>query len=265
MTHPLDDARVKLARATHHSKALGTEIQVWTTRQGERPPFEIRFEENDAVNQLIFLIGRVDPLPSMWSLIVGDAIFNYRSALDYAAWQMVAAGTNPNPGPKVEEGIAFPIQMHEARFPEMVRRRLPGIRPDHLAVVKRHQPYSLGPDAAKHPLQVLSNLSRHDKHRGIVIVSAKNLNYSGRIRRLVGWRPGPIVVPPKDAPMIIKAGTELLRISGEPIPPFPHLEVDMDFEGATQVAFETGTIVMNALEQFAEAVTTILSELTPLF
>lgn len=179
------------------------------------------------------------------------------------AWQMVAAGTKPQ---SKGENVFFPIQTDKTKFPQQVSLRLPGVRADHLAVVERHQPYHLGADAAAHPLQVLSDLSRHDKHRSIVLVLAKNLGYSGRIKRLVGWiRTGPIEVPSRGRPSIIKAGTELLRIPGRPAPEYPHLEVDMDFEGATTIAFENGIVVMEAMNQFDGAVTTILNELTPLF
>jgi len=264
MTHPLDDARAKLGRATHHSKTLGAEIQAWITRQGKLPPFEVDFEENDTVDQLIVHITRVSDLPPKWKLIVGDAVFNYRAALDYAAWQMVAAGTEPHP--KGEDQISFPIHMYKPKFQNALRFRLPGIRADHLAVVKCHQPYRLGADAATHPLQFLSDLSRHDKHRGIAIVFAKTVRYSGRIMRLVGWKQtGPMIIPSRSHPLIIKTGAELLRIPGEPTDEYPHLEMDMDFEGASQIAFENGIAVMETLSQFDGRVTTILNELWPLF
>jgi hypothetical protein len=259
MTHPLDDSRLKMDRAVEHANTLGKEISAWITRQGTTPPYRIEFNQYDTY--LSFYIDSVDDFPKAWSLIAGDAFSNFRSALDFSAWQMVKAGSDPNP--KREYEVSFPIQTDETKFPKSVKSHLPGVRPDHLAIVKKHQPYTFGKDTVRHPLAILAHLSRIDKHRRIALVLARNLQYSARVKRAVGWNIDRISGPGEPGRMV-KTGTELFRLYGTPTH-VPNIEVNVDFEGALTIAFEDGSIVMDTLSMMSSAVKIILDELTPLF
>jgi hypothetical protein len=221
----------------------------------------VRSDADDDVTYLSFRIVSVDEFPKTWGLTAGDAFVNFRAALDYAAWQMVKAGSDPNP--KREEAIYFPIQTDKGKFLEAVNLRLPGVRPEHLAVVERHQPYQLGSNAFRHPLSILADLSRIYKHRRIALVFARNLQYSARVKRIVGWKIDR-VCDPAEPGRIARPGTELFRLYGTPTSD-PKLEAEVDFQGALTIAFEDGSLVMDTLDMMAQAVATILDQLASHF
>lgn len=119
-----------------------------------------------------------------WSLILGDAIQNYRSVLDYLAWTAVDLGTEPKPLAKPWE-IQFPIidSRHFATadksWRKEVAKRLPGVDATFIDIAKGHQPYdwtsSRGDE--RHPLALLNFLSNRDKHRELQLMREYILSF----------------------------------------------------------------------------------------
>jgi len=143
--------------------------------------------------------------PLRFGVILGDCVHNLRSALDHLMWQVTLLdGGTPN------NTTQFPIaSKSERQFDAMADRNIPGLSPEHRALVKRAQPFHRGDRAAAHTLSVLATLSNTDKHRIV------NPTYSfvvgdaaEALDRLVGsfQRDGP---SPVHAFWLAKEGTRL--------------------------------------------------------
>jgi hypothetical protein len=110
------------------------------------------------------VVDRVDELPARWALMVGDALNNARAALDYAAGHLVSRGRIPNP--RFPNKVQFTIEeAGRNEFDSQAGTQLPGVLRDHLAAVRRVQPYHENSSAADHPLAVLRRLNNKDKHQ----------------------------------------------------------------------------------------------------
>jgi len=95
------------------------------------------------------------------SLSLGDFVYNLRSGLDQLAWQLCLAGGG-NPG----KDTMFPI--HEKDDPQsngVFRKRVMGMPPDAVTIIKELQPHQRGADCRQHPLWQLNELGNIDKHK----------------------------------------------------------------------------------------------------
>lgn len=147
-------------------------------KQANTPAAIIKTYDAEA-QRFIWTLGHMPPPPRRLSLIAGDALHNLRCALDYAAWQMVDAGTEPKPiSDRVQ--IAYPViwkwgaskgDTPRKRFVGMARDRLPGVDPKFLAIVERYQPYNhpkravTDTEIPADPLAVIARYANQDKHR----------------------------------------------------------------------------------------------------
>jgi hypothetical protein len=261
MTKPLGDAWAKFNRAKAHSHSLSRKISAWVKSQGNRPIFTMELSEDKKRGCLIIRIRRVKRLPRAWSLIAGDALFNFRASLDYVAWQLVQAGTNPNTSHP--ERVQWPIVAKEPDANGMFHDRLPGISPRHRALVEVCQPYK-GEAGKLNPLVVLNEISRHDKHRKITVVSAahKGFTIGGTLRHFTHER---IETPGSEHFVPLKRGAELIRIIGKRTGDRePQIE-NIHFEGTTGIAFENGLWVLEAWAKIEDRIGNILANFDPLF
>jgi hypothetical protein len=180
----LDGARAKHARAKKHVDDL-KQAMVDYKQEGifrfdkhcERPTRERLSElgvtaHDDTPWGLITLYVRdVLEAPHPLSTIAGDALNNFRAALDYVAWECVALGTKPNP--VREQNIKFPIIDKWVRndWKAVCGEAVPGIASAHLGVIRNHQPFTRGKDAHSHPFWRLRDLGGKEKHRRLLIIA----------------------------------------------------------------------------------------------
>lgn len=134
MAKPLADAWAKFNRAKVHAHSLRRKILGWLKSQGTRPIFWVQLDEDEAAGCLILKVRRVKRLPPTWSLLAGDAVFNFRASLDYLAWQLVQAGTQANTGKP--EAVMWPIILRQVDAEAAIGGRLPGILPKHRTFVE---------------------------------------------------------------------------------------------------------------------------------
>lgn len=106
---------------------------------------------------------RVQPVPSIISVVAGDVVHNLHSALDYTANQLVFA--NERTPTKGAHGTRLPIYV-DAPKPRTWREATSDFDPAATEVIRRWQPY-LVPVWDDHPLAVLLHLSNLDKHRAL--------------------------------------------------------------------------------------------------
>jgi hypothetical protein len=170
--HPLDGARERLTRANENICNLLSEITPFISDlpvirfSGENPTFT----DEDRKNWDI--LTKANPqLPLRLSVLAGEIVHHMRAAFDHVAWQLSSpAQRTSNP-----TQIAFPVSVAvpPADKDELGRykRQVKGISsPTALARIESLQPYkALNPLA--HPLWVIHDLDRIDKHRELVLVA----------------------------------------------------------------------------------------------
>lgn len=157
----LDGAIYKVARAEEQIRELRAEMTASPTNPNYRG--FASFDDNrreytvDAVMSRMALIR--------WGVVTGEIVHNLRSALDLSICAL-ARLTDP------EDDCAdlyFPV----ASKPPAPEKHLSDLRmvriPEAVAVIGAHQPYA-SPRPEDHPLRVLHDLNRWDKHRVLQVV-----------------------------------------------------------------------------------------------
>jgi hypothetical protein len=158
--------------------------------------------------------------------MIGDAVHNIRSALDYLVYELAP--------PKVrrKRTTQFPIFLTQADFLGKSGAMIEGIAGDERKLIESVQPYR-SDDPRTHPLAVLNRLSNRDKHRLLVpVVAAMDLsevwvgsdNADGRFTYLKastvedGERIVTFVAIPKDPsqPMTVHPSRPTLQITLDP-------------------------------------------------
>lgn len=105
-------------------------------------------------------------IPEAWAVQLGEVMHNLRSTLDNLVCQLVLAEGN-KPGNQHEFPVAHEESWYEKRAPE----KLAGIPGWARQIIDKVQPYK-GPTPALHPLWIVHNLNRLDKHQGLHVVAA---------------------------------------------------------------------------------------------
>ena len=164
-----DSVNKKLWRAHQHAEALNLSIETW-----QNDGFEVRTHRDP--EGCTFVVGvefsRPAPLQE-WALLLGDAVHNWRSALDHAVYAMAIhdSGTNPPPG---DDKIMFPVAESEADFLGQAGRRLAALSQESIDAVESVQPYNR--PNSQPGLRRLAALDNEDKHRSIRVVAVAPRN-----------------------------------------------------------------------------------------
>ena len=96
-----------------------------------------------------------------WGVIFGDAIHNFRSALDHLVWQLVLLN-----GETPTTANQFPICDTEADYRNKRKSQLRGVSGPHTAHIDQMQPCRTRiPPGQVSAFAALRDLSNHDKHR----------------------------------------------------------------------------------------------------
>jgi hypothetical protein len=149
-----EDFELRLARFTH-SDAYSVSRQDVT---------------EDEKRRWIFHVHREPPL-IRWGALIGECLFNYRSALDHLAFDLaVAHSCYPLP-PRVEEKSEFPIFWRRAPKTRDLDDRIGAVHPEARRLIEQMQPHGRTGRAA---LKYLDALHNFDKHRTLHLVVAQN-------------------------------------------------------------------------------------------
>lgn len=116
-----------------------------------------------ATGEFVYKVKSVPEIPEWLRFMLGDAIHNLRSALDYAAYALVVAGTS-QPG----NHTYFPVFDNPKAYTSMVKSRVPGLRQQCYEVFNSIQPYKKG---WGHWAWQLHRLDIIDKHRLLLAVA----------------------------------------------------------------------------------------------
>jgi hypothetical protein len=162
----LSSVRLKLDRAKEHIEAFRQDLEVFFKR--DPPPFGFRSKESPGadktVEYVLYAIVRKPPPPE-FALVIGDAIQNMRSALEYFAYELSS--------PKARESgtTSFPIYTRKPK--RFIPPGISTVRGYEQAFIKRLQPYVASKIPSNDPLAVLRKLSNLDKHQLLIpVISA---------------------------------------------------------------------------------------------
>lgn len=166
MSFPIDSVVLKLARADEHLHSLQAEVRTYLLEQ----PYAVVLEAKQDYVAFVFRLRSVPP--ARLSIIVGDCLYNIRSALDHLAQLLHVA----NGGLITDTRPCFPIFADEAEFKKGSSglRAIEKMRPDIRDFIIHQQPY-FGRDVAdakKHALWRLHELNNADKHRRLTLTTA---------------------------------------------------------------------------------------------
>jgi hypothetical protein len=153
----------KLDWAKKHADALQRSVDAWGANFNLKPPFGFRKELDPDANCFTLSSTTVMAPPPEWRLMIGDALTNFRAALDYLAHDLVGRGSEPQ-----HRGTSTPqfvVCRNIKDFPGQLKGRLPGIQATHAAIIEDYQPYRWLAAKELHPFSLLDYLVCRDKHR----------------------------------------------------------------------------------------------------
>lgn len=192
------EVRLKFGRSRHHAAELEGVIRDYVGRE----PFTVYTEEDQASGDLVYRVKVKESPPTEMSLLLGDAIHNTRSALDYLAWQLVIAGGG-TPG----TGTQFPISESQAKFNRNFRENLRGSSQAAVAAVQALKPFSGGDER----FWRLHRLDIADKHHLLVAVGAAHHSVNVSID-VPGMGAVVLGLKPADRAYPLQDGTEVFRV-----------------------------------------------------
>jgi hypothetical protein len=223
----LSSCRAKIARADQHLDALYRETDGW----GDGDPFSVTRESQADGRVHVFRIRyKVQPDVWRWAVLLGDALYNLRCALDHIVYALAINQTGKDP-PDDDAGLAFPI-CNEPDFFNKSRWRIASLNEVTQAAIEKAQPYNrLKPGQWFAPLWWLSQLNDIDKHRSsfLAVVAAHpddiaiDEEHLGTVR--ADWNTGPL-----------KDGAPILRLTLAESDPNVH--VDLKATGAVVLKIE---------------------------
>lgn len=166
---------LKWSRGNSHIALLQSKFGEW---QASSPVSVDAVLREDALG--IDLIARVPRgIPKHeWSLDLGDAIHNLRSAFDAVAWGMAHFNDTQPARPK---SVHFPICTEERQWQRALSAWVGDIHPELQERLRAVQPFTYAPAEAVSVLAMLHDLDVQDKHREMLTVSAdlQGINLAG--------------------------------------------------------------------------------------
>ncbi len=170
MTRPLDlaSAQAKVERAQSHANELKDDIRSWLNDETD-PPVRPGFEDEPKHRRTLVYAASIKDMNRDWSLLLGDALHDYRSALNHVVGALVLLGSKPELFADPSAIFQFPVcdtTRKDFYDPSgnVRKKQLPGIRRKHLDTLSPFQPYKRRRDRWELPaLKLLNDLDKHRK------------------------------------------------------------------------------------------------------
>jgi len=179
--NPLDGAHERLKRADENIQNLNREIVILLAHApivvlpvdvAARKPI-ISDEDRKTFEKLREFIVSTS-VPPRLKVLAGEIIHHLRCAFDHLAWQLSSAKFQA----KSPNQIEFPVFKERPKLCGITKdkicrycRKVEGIAsPSALARIEWLQPYC-GQNPARHPLWLIHDLDRIDKHRELILVA----------------------------------------------------------------------------------------------
>jgi hypothetical protein len=123
----------------------------------------------DQKRRWIFHVHREPPLVE-WGALIGECLFNFRSALDHLAFDLAVAHTATRSHMELRKRCEFPIFWRRAPKTRELDDRIGAVHPEARRLIEQMQPYGRKDRAA---LKYLDSLHNFDKHRTLHLVVAQ--------------------------------------------------------------------------------------------
>jgi hypothetical protein len=254
------DARgseLKVARAQDHLQEISDLVQGWINACTET----LR-EEPDPAEAGYFCawIDAPDIDAQRLSLLIGDCLQAFRSALDHLAFELAAKFTVPMTDP-IEKDSAFPVlsgkdhvgkPISASQWKSAAGSVLRGTDPRAQTEIELLQPYHRGDDYADDPLWKLGLLNNIDKHRVLHVaqrvVTGAMLPVNGPNLPRNMWSTNVAAIARADGqPFMLEIGGDIAAEGRTRVARWPMLPIDpdkpmhMNFRPALDVVFDAGT------------------------
>lgn len=155
----------KILRAEEHARLLDQELIAWM----KEPPYALTRKVSSDLKRHSIAVSILKPPPlQRWSLLLGDAIHNLRSALDHLVYAISVHELKADPPPN-ERRCAFPIVDAAKDFGSQ-RKYIRDLSLPVQAAVESVQPYNRKHALMPPLLAVLRDFDDADKHRLIKVV-----------------------------------------------------------------------------------------------
>jgi hypothetical protein len=224
---------------------------------GELHLIELRREYDTKRGAFVYRVGSRPKIPDNAGFVVGDAVQNFRSCLNYVAWQLAIdpLGREPNEGEA--RNVQFPILSREKAhlWPDHPHRRF--MSDEAANAIKKFQPFDVEAESGpewESALSVLAALSNDDKHKALQVV----IFAPARVHVMLA-KEGP-------APGVVIAGQyrEGDEVASIPVPPDEPPDVDKEPKLFGQATIgEHRWAVIPALDGIGATCAQILAELDP--
>jgi hypothetical protein len=241
------DIDLKVERAKHHIRQLDIAIR----RFDKSEPYTLSIQHKPNIGHVALYVASLEPVPEYIALIIGDAVHNFRSALDHLAWQLVEAG-----GGVPDKDTYFPICQNAQQYASAVGKgeikKIPVGTKEALSAV---QPYICGNDTLWH----IHELDRIDKHRLLITTTTAIKKWSividPSIGREIGW---------EEPLRTLKVGDEIVNVPEDTY----HRTGHKNFKLGINVAFGqteilAGKPVLETLHQMFDFITCVVAKFEP--
>jgi hypothetical protein len=230
---------LKLARAGRHLQAAENLIGKWTdgaqkTVVEEADP-EVPGAYGTWVTPPIFPGSEV-------TLLVGDCLQCFRTALDHLAFELASISGIPFTD-DLQTASEFPIfGSGNGGLPKRAARKIEAIDPAARSIIEGLQPNHRGKAFGEDPLWRLHELNRLDKHRLLHVIAAvsEGMTWTPSEAVNIAEMKGPGYITPLDA-SLDEGRVQVARWTLQPIPIVPGREMRVNFFPTIHVRFDSAT------------------------
>lgn len=202
-----ETSRARLRRATAHGERLA---QLWNEIPTDYLLTPKALIDPDG-NGVLFAL-KAGEVPEEVSLLLGEMLYQLRSALDACIYQATIYATQKDPPP--DDGkLEFPITEDPKEWKGLVKRRLLALPTGMQAALEKIQPFNgqtLPPEkmvtSINRSLGILNNLARKDRHRKLHVVGSLPLGIDPKFELPEGVTVESLEIMP---PSVLREGTKL--------------------------------------------------------
>lgn len=167
-------ARLRLQRAIAHGERLA---QLWNDLPTEYL-CTLKAGMIDQNGNGVLIATNIGKIPEELPLLLGEMLYQLRSALDACIYQATIYATNQDPPP--DEGkLEFPITHNTKEWKRLAERRLSALPTSIQNAIERVQPYNMQASSPEmtiksinRSLGILNDLARKDRHRKLHVVGS---------------------------------------------------------------------------------------------
>jgi len=176
--------RERITRAESHTKAFA---EAWNSFVEEDPYSAVVRMDDDGTGG-IWVKPLYEYLPPLFSLELGEALYNLRSALDHAVYAAAIEESGKNPPPH-ERDLEFPFCETPDKFKKAAWKIEP-LTGNRRMVIESVQPYNMVEGLEPHillysphrTLGMLNDWARKDRHRRLHVVASWGSNASPMLK-----------------------------------------------------------------------------------